>query len=61
MARLQITAHADASITVEQYFEAECHRLIQRVRGRYEQAANQLEKEWTTHKAQLMQEAGIES
>lgn len=46
---------------MEQYFEAECHRLIQRVRGRYEQAANQLQKEWRAQRAQLMEEAGIAS
>lgn len=28
----QLAPHADEDITVEQYFEAECHRLIQRIR-----------------------------
>ena len=57
----QITLHADKDITVEQYFEAECHRLIQRVKGRCEQAANHLETEWRAQKKQLMREAGIVS
>ena len=56
---LQITPHADKNITVEQYFEAECHRLIQRVKGRCEQASNQLEAEWMVQKKELMREAGI--
>ncbi len=55
----QVTPHADESITVEQYFEAECHRLIQRVRGRYEQAINTLQAEFKAQKALLMQEAGL--
>ena len=44
---------------MEQYFEAECHRLIQRVRGRYEQAISTLQTEWKAQRAQLMQEAGL--
>lgn len=28
----QLAPHADEDITVEQYFEAECHRLIQRIK-----------------------------
>ena len=55
----QVTPHADESITVEQYFAAECHRLIQRVRGRYEQAINTLQAEFKAQKAQLLQEAGL--
>ena len=54
-----MTPHADEDITVEQYFEAECHRLIQRVRGRYEQAINMLQAELKAQKAQLLQDAGL--
>lgn len=51
--RVELAPHADEDITVEQYFEAECHRLIQRIRGRYEQHANQLRSEWQAERRQL--------
>lgn len=52
--RAEISPHASENVTVEQFLEAECHRLIQRVQGRYEQHANQLQEEWETeHQKQL--------
>lgn len=52
--RAEISPHASEDITVEQFLEAECHRLIQRVKGRYEQHSNKLQDEWETeHRKQL--------
>ncbi|KAK9812863.1 hypothetical protein WJX72_004858 [[Myrmecia] bisecta] len=52
--RVEITPVPNESVTVEEFLEAECHRLVQRLRGRAEQLANKLGADWAAEKAAML-------
>lgn len=54
VARIEIVAVVAAEATVEEFVQAECAQLEQRIRARAEQLSNQLKQEWAEHKQTLL-------